>query len=109
MAERLLTIDNLDVSFGQGENRSDAVRSVNVTIDRGQTVALVGESGSGKSVTALSVMQLLPYPFAQHPSGSVKPYGLAFWNYWSSSVFVTQNLESKPTRTSYLAANGNAL
>ena len=72
MAERLLTIENLDVSFGQGAHRSDAVRSVNVTIDRGQTVALVGESGSGKSVTALSVMQLLPYPMASHPNGSIK-------------------------------------
>jgi microcin C transport system ATP-binding protein len=72
VAERLLTIENLDVSFGQGEHKSDAVRSVNVTIDRGQTVALVGESGSGKSVTALSVMQLLPYPMAQHPNGSIR-------------------------------------
>ena len=37
----------------------------------GQTVAIVGESGSGKSVTALSIMQLLPYPSAFHPSGSI--------------------------------------
>ena len=72
VAERLLTIENLDVSFGQGPHKSEAVRSVNVTIDRGQTVALVGESGSGKSVTALSVMQLLPYPMAQHPNGSIR-------------------------------------
>ena len=41
-------------------------------IGRGETVALVGESGSGKSVTALSIMQLLPYPYAHHPSGSIK-------------------------------------
>lgn len=72
MAEHLLTIENLDVSFGEGEHKNDAVRSVNVTIDRGQTVALVGESGSGKSVTALSIMQLLPYPMAQHPNGSIR-------------------------------------
>ena len=42
------------------------------SIERGETVALVGESGSGKSVTALSVMQLLPYPRASHPHGSVR-------------------------------------
>jgi microcin C transport system ATP-binding protein len=46
------------------------VKNVSFTIDRGQTVALVGESGSGKSVTALSIMQLLPYPLASHPAGS---------------------------------------
>ncbi len=38
---------------------------------KGETVALVGESGSGKSVTALSVMKLLPYPSASHPTGSI--------------------------------------
>ena len=47
-----------------------AVKDVSFTIDEGQTVALVGESGSGKSVTALSIMQLLPYPLASHPAGS---------------------------------------
>ena len=41
-------------------------------IEKGETVALVGESGSGKSVSALSVMQLLPYPRASHPHGSVQ-------------------------------------
>ncbi|MEQ8968429.1 MAG: ABC transporter ATP-binding protein [Azospirillaceae bacterium] len=47
------------------------VRNVGFSIDRGETVALVGESGSGKSVTALSILQLLPYPMASHPSGSI--------------------------------------
>ena len=46
-------------------------RSASLHIERGETVALVGESGSGKSVTALSVLQLLPYPRASHPHGSV--------------------------------------
>ena len=41
-------------------------------MQRGETLALVGESGSGKSVTALSILQLLPYPHAQHPRGSIK-------------------------------------
>lgn len=73
MSGRLLTIDNLSIAFG--DNTQPAVKGVNVTIDKGQTVALVGESGSGKSVTALSVMQLLPYPFAHHPSGSISYEG----------------------------------
>ena len=67
----LLKIDNLSVSFGHGEREVKAVRNISLDIGRGETVALVGESGSGKSVTALSVMQLLPYPFARHPSGSI--------------------------------------
>ncbi len=72
MADRLLTIENLAIAFGRGEGQINAVENINVTIDKGQTVALVGESGSGKSITALSVMQLLPYPFAHHPNGSIK-------------------------------------
>ena len=67
----LLDIQNLSVSFGQGASEVQAVRNVSLTIDRGETLALVGESGSGKSVTALSAIQLLPYPLAHHPTGSV--------------------------------------
>lgn len=67
----LLEIKNLGVSFGSGKNKTTAVHDVSFTIERGETVALVGESGSGKSVTALSILQLLPYPNAQHPSGSI--------------------------------------
>jgi microcin C transport system ATP-binding protein len=62
----LLSITNLSVSFGP----VDAVRGVSLDLDRGETLALVGESGSGKSVTALSVLQLLPYPAARHGPGS---------------------------------------
>lgn len=72
MADTLLNIDNLSVSFGADEQCVEAVKGVSVSVDRGQTVALVGESGSGKSVTALSIMQLLPYPFAHHPTGSIR-------------------------------------
>jgi microcin C transport system ATP-binding protein len=68
----LLTVENLSVTFGQGEHEALAVRGVSFSIARGETVALVGESGSGKSVTALSLLQLLPYPNARHPSGSIK-------------------------------------
>ena len=69
---KLLEINDLSVSFGRGAGEVQAVRGVSFCINRGETVALVGESGSGKSVSALSVMQLLPYPLAHHPTGSVK-------------------------------------
>lgn len=64
----LLQVRDLAVSFGSTE----AVRGVSFDLDRGETLALVGESGSGKSVTALSILQLLPYPLARHPSGSIR-------------------------------------
>ena len=67
----LLTITNLAVSFGKGKDEIHAVKGISFTLERGQTLALVGESGSGKSVTALSILQLLPYPRAYHPSGSI--------------------------------------
>ena len=60
MSERLLSIENLTVAFGRGTEQVDAVKGLSISIDKGQTVALVGESGSGKSVTALSILQLLP-------------------------------------------------
>ena len=71
----LLEIRDLAVSFGRGEREIKAVRGISLDIARGETVGLVGESGSGKSVTALSVLQLLPYPMAWHPSGSVRFLG----------------------------------
>jgi microcin C transport system ATP-binding protein len=64
----LLEIKNLSVAFG---NNLPVVRNASFSIGKGETLAVVGESGSGKSVTALSVMQLLPYPLARHPSGSI--------------------------------------
>ncbi len=68
----LIGISDLCVTFGSGAHEVHAVRDVSLTIPAGDTVALVGESGSGKSVTALSIPQLLPYPLARHPSGSVR-------------------------------------
>jgi microcin C transport system ATP-binding protein len=70
-AAALLEVRELHVSFGRGENEVKAVRGVSFAIAKGETVALVGESGSGKSVTALSILQLLPYPTAWHPKGSI--------------------------------------
>ncbi len=71
----LLQVRELSVTFGAGANAVDAVKRVSFDIARGETVALVGESGSGKSVTALSVLQLLPYPMARHPTGSIRFQG----------------------------------
>ena len=68
----ILEISNLSVQFGHDDTAVTAVKSVSFSIEKGQTVALVGESGSGKSVTALSVLKLLPYPKAHHPSGHIK-------------------------------------
>jgi microcin C transport system ATP-binding protein len=68
----LLQVDDLAVNFRVEEGELQAVKGVSFAIDQGETLALVGESGSGKSVTALSILQLLPYPKASHPSGSIR-------------------------------------
>ena len=70
-AQPLLQIRGLDVSFTSGDGVTPAVKGASFDIERGKTMALVGESGSGKSVTALSILQLLPYPVASHPNGSI--------------------------------------
>jgi microcin C transport system ATP-binding protein len=67
----LLSVRELSVAFRQGEQEFLAVDRISFDVGAKETVALVGESGSGKSVTALSVMKLLPYPAARHPSGTI--------------------------------------
>ncbi|MGA8997087.1 MAG: ATP-binding cassette domain-containing protein, partial [Pseudolabrys sp.] len=73
--EPILSIRDLSIAFGSGSREVLAVNRVSFDIRKGETMALVGESGSGKSITALSVMKLLPYPAAHHPSGSIKFQG----------------------------------
>jgi len=67
----LLEVKDLSVSFGHGESEFKAVDQVSFKIRRGETFALVGESGSGKTISALSILRLLPYPLAHHPSGQI--------------------------------------
>ncbi|RWA71461.1 ABC transporter ATP-binding protein [Mesorhizobium sp.] len=75
MSEALLSVRDLSVAFAQGGTQSVAVDHISFDIAKGETVALVGESGSGKSVSALSVLKLLPYPAASHPSGKILFHG----------------------------------
>ena len=70
-AEPLVSVRDLSVVFRAGGRETLAVDHVSFEIGKRETVALVGESGSGKSVTALSILKLLPYPAAHHPSGTI--------------------------------------
>ena len=74
-SEPLLSVRDLSVAFRQEGKDALAVDSISFDIGKGETVALVGESGSGKSVSALSIVKLLPYPAASHPSGSIHFHG----------------------------------
>src|SRR5256886_7290704 len=76
----LLDVRDLSVAFHQPSGVSTAVDQISFEIKRGECVALVGESGSGKSVSALSILKLLPYPTASHPSGSIRFKGRELLN-----------------------------
>ncbi len=71
----LLSVRDLGVEFEVEGKAIAAMKHASFDLARGETMALVGESGSGKSITALSVLQLLPYPMARHPAGSIKFQG----------------------------------
>lgn len=67
----LLNVHNLSVHFKTPDKDFPAVEGVSFSLNKGETLSLVGESGSGKSVSALSILKLLPYPVASHPTGSI--------------------------------------
>lgn len=69
----LLKVQDLSINFAQKE----IVKGVSFSLERGKTLAIVGESGAGKSLLALSILQLLPYPHASHPSGEIILSGLS--------------------------------
>ncbi len=75
MSEPILQVRDLSVEFQVEGGQSRAVDGVSFDLSTGETMAIVGESGSGKSVTALSILQLLPYQTASHPSGSIRYRG----------------------------------
>ena len=86
-SESLLKVEDLTVNFFSKEFSIDAVRSISFSIERGKTLALVGESGSGKSVTALSILKLLPYQIASHSSkSSIKLKGKEIMEMTSSEI-----------------------
>lgn len=67
----LLQIQNLSIDFTTEKENISAVKNTSLQINRGEIIALVGESGSGKSVTALSILQLLPSPPANYATGQI--------------------------------------
>lgn len=71
MSKPLLAIQNLSIDFITDGTRTQALRNINISVSRGELLAIVGESGSGKSVTSLSILQLLPAPPAVYTSGEV--------------------------------------
>ena len=73
MTAPLLEIKGLDIAFGAGDTATHAVNNISLSVARGEMLAIVGESGSGKSLTALSILKLLP-PEAQ-VSGTVSYEG----------------------------------
>src|ERR1700745_2976163 len=78
MTTPLLSVRDLSIAFRSGGRETLAVDRISFEIAKGETLALVGESGSGKSVTALSILRLLPYPAAHHPSGVINFKGTDF-------------------------------
>ena len=71
MSSPLLSVKNLSVDFTQGDRVTHAVSNASLELDTGETLALVGESGSGKSVTAHSILRLLPAS-SSHPDGNIE-------------------------------------
>ena len=72
MQQPLLEIDNLSIAFHQQGIATTVVDRLSLSLNAGETLALVGESGSGKSVTALSILRLLPEPPVSYPTGDIR-------------------------------------
>ena len=85
MLAPLLSVKNLSVDFSQGEYLTHAVRRASLHINKGETLALVGESGSGKSVTAHSILRLLP-DSASHPEGNIEFEGQDLLNFSTKNI-----------------------
>src|SRR5690625_1103554 len=73
--ETILKVENLSVSFQTRDDEFEAVRNISFDVKRGETIGIVGESGSGKSVTAKTIMRLLPSPPAITKNGSIEFLG----------------------------------
>ncbi len=86
----LLEVKDLSVDFRVEGGQSHAVKNISFDLGAGETLAIVGESGSGKSVTALSILQLLPYPTASHPSGSIKYRGTELLSADEETLYVAR-------------------
>ena len=69
--EKIISVKNLSIGFKTQEIKKNVVHSISFDIPKGKTVAIIGESGSGKTVTALSILKLLPYPSAYHETGEI--------------------------------------
>ncbi|EGA64020.1 ABC transporter ATP-binding protein [Vibrio brasiliensis] len=76
MSKTVLTIENLSVGFGRKNSIEQVTHDVSLSIRKGETLALVGESGSGKSVTANSVLKLLPKGSSHYLNGSINFDGI---------------------------------
>ena len=95
MAEPILEVEDLTIQFQLKRGALRAVDGVSFSIDRGETFGLVGESGSGKTVTARSIMRLVPMPPGQLVKGSVKNEG--------RDVYSKSDAEKRELRGTYIA------
>ena len=71
MGKKLLEVKDLSVSFNTYAGEVQALRGINFSVDRGETLAIVGESGSGKSVTVQTIMRLIPMPPGEIKNGEI--------------------------------------
>ncbi|WP_085994060.1 ABC transporter ATP-binding protein [Oceanobacillus senegalensis] len=93
MTDTILSVENLNVSFQTNNGLVRAVRGVNFDIKKGETLAIVGESGSGKSVTAKSIMHLLPKKTTQIEDGTILYEGENLINYSRKEMETIQGKE----------------